>query len=236
MDINIEYRPVNSLAEIQLEPNEQMIAEPGAMVGMSTNVNMDTGMSGSQNNDGGFLSKMAGAASKMLSGESFFQNTFTAQGGPGEVLLSHTLTGDMFVTEVPQQGLMIQSKSYIASSPGVDISTNVGGFKTFFAGEGLFVMKASATGAGQQLLCGAFGGIDEMQVDGSMVIDTGHLVAWDGNLDFDLERSGGGLIGSMLSGEGLVCHFKGQGRVWMQTRNPVDYGETMGRRLPPRQR
>ena len=152
MDIDIKYRPVNSLAEIRLEPNERVIAEPGAMVGMSTNVKMDTGMGGSQKNKGGLLSQIAGAATRMVTGESFFQNTYTAQGGAGELLLSHTLTGDMFVMEVPDQGLMLQSKSYIASSPGVNLETNLGGFKTFLAGEGLFVMRVSATGSGQQLL------------------------------------------------------------------------------------
>lgn len=236
MEINIEYRPVNSLAQVRLEPNEQFIAEPGAMVGMTTNVNMETGMGGSQKDGGGgLLSKVAGAASRMLTGESFFQNTYTAQGGPGEVLLSHTLTGDMFMTEVPDQGLMLQSKSFIASSPGVNLESKLGGFKSFFAGEGIFVIQVSATQPGQKLLGGAFGGIQQMQVDGSLVIDTGHLVAWDANLTYNTERTAGGFIGSILSGEGRVCHFQGQGRVWIQTRDPVGYGQTMGRMLPPRQ-
>ena len=235
MDIDIHYRPANSLAQVKLEPNEQIVVEPGAMVGMSPHVNMQTGMGGSQNDDGGLLSKVTGAASRMLSGESFFQNTFTAQGSPGEVLLSHTLTGDMFITEVPQHGLMLQSKSFIASSPGVNIETRLGGFKSFFAGEGLFVIEVTATGPDQHLLGGSFGGIQQMEVDGSLVIDTGHLVAWDASLTYNTERTAGGFIGSILSGEGRVCHFQGQGRVWIQTRDPVSYGQTMGRMLPPRE-
>ena len=84
------------------------------------------------------------------------------------------------------------------------------------------------------MLVGAFGGIQEMPVNGQLVIDNGHLVAWDGHLDFNLAKASSGWIGSFLSGEGMVCQFNGQGRVWIQTRNPNDYGVTMGRLLPPR--
>jgi uncharacterized protein (AIM24 family) len=73
-----------------------------------------------------------------------------------------------------------------------------------------------------------------MQCDGNLVIDTGHLVAWDATLDYSVGKSGSGWIASFLSGEGLVCHFRGQGRIWIQTRNPAAYGETVGAMLPAR--
>ena len=69
---------------------------------------------------------------------------------------------------------------------------------------------------------------------GNMVIDTGHLVAWDASLTYKVGKSGAGWIASFLSGEGLVCHFEGQGRIWMQSRNPPSYGQEVGRMLPPR--
>jgi uncharacterized protein (AIM24 family) len=81
---------------------------------------------------------------------------------------------------------------------------------------------------------GAFGGIQEMQCDGSLVVDTGHLVAWDANLTFNVTKAASGWVSSFLSGEGLVCSFQGQGRIWMQTRHPTEYGQTVGRMLPPR--
>jgi len=171
---------------------------------------------------------------RMFGGESFFRNTFTAQGGPGEVLLAHSLCGDMVTLDMSPNGYLIQSSSYIASTPNVNIDTKVGGFKTFFAGEGVFVLKATASEPGQ-VVVGAFGGIQEIPCNGSLVIDTGHLVAWDATLEYSVGKSGSGWIASFLSGEGLVCHFRGQGRIWIQSRNPAEYGGTLGPMLPPRE-
>jgi uncharacterized protein (TIGR00266 family) len=222
MQIQVDYRPAHSLAKIHLQPNESVVAESGAMVGMSTNVAMQT-------QSGGMMSGLK----RMFGGESFFRNTFTAQGGPGEVLLAHSLCGDMVTLEMIPAGYYIQSSSYIASTPNVNIETKVGGFKTFFAGEGVFVLQATCQGPGQ-VLVGAFGGIQELVCDGNLVVDTGHLVAWDAALQYSVGKSGSGWVASFLSGEGLVCNFTGQGRIWIQTRNPSGYGQVIGKLLPPR--
>lgn len=234
MDIEVLYRPVNSIARVRLETGERVVAEPSAMIGMSTTVSMTTGMRKSSTSNGGLLGKLAGAAKSMLGGESFFTNTFTAN-SPGEVLLAPALSGDIIVEEVPQSGITMQSGSYIANSPGVDIDTKMGGASAFFGGEGMFVLSATPTGPGQQVVIGAFGGIEEMQVDGSMVIDNGHLVAWDTGLNLSLHKASSGWIGSFLSGEGKVFHINGKGRVWIQTRQPIEFGRAVASLLPPKQ-
>jgi uncharacterized protein (TIGR00266 family) len=221
MQIDIAYRPAHSLARISLQPGEPLVAEAGAMVGMSTNVQMQT-------QAGGMMSGLK----RMFGGESFFRNTFTPQGGPGEVLLAHALCGDMAILEMTQYGYFIQSGAFIASSAGVNVETSSGGLRGFFSGAGVFVLKATAQAPGQ-VLVGGFGGIQELVCDGNMVIDTGHLVAWDATLQYSVTKSGAGWIASFLSGEGLVCHFQGQGRIWIQTRNPIEYGRTVGAMLPP---
>lgn len=223
VQINILYRPAHSLAQVWLHPNEQVVAESGALVGMSPNVQMQTAAGGI----------MAGLK-RMFGGESFFRNTFTASNGNGEVLLAHALCGDMAVLDMTQQGYIVTSSSFIASSARVNIDTKLGGFRTFFGGEGMFTLKATTQYPDQKLLIGAFGGMQEVYCDGSLVIDTGHLVAWDSNLQFTVGKSADGWMATFLSGEGLVCHFTGQGRIWMQTRNPVEYGQTVGPLLPPR--
>lgn len=224
MHFEILYKPANALARVHLQPGESVIAESGAMVGMSTSVQMQTGMGG-----GGVLKGLGRA---LFGGESFFRNTFTAHGTDGEVLLAHALSGDQVVIDVePSRPVHLQSSAYIASEPGVTLDTTIGGFRTFFGGEGLFVMRAHGEG---QVLAGAFGGIEELTCDGSLVIDTGHLVAWDTSLQFTVGRSASGLLASFLSGEGLVCHFTGHGRIWIQTRNPAEYGRELGPMLPPR--
>jgi len=222
MQINLLHRPAQALAQVWLEPNESIVAESGAMVGMTTNVQMQT-------QSGGLMKGLK----RMFGGESFFRNTFTAHNGNGELLLAHALSGDMTVLEMTPHGYFLQSSAFIASSPTVNIETKVGGFRGFFSGAGVFVLKAVSQGPGQ-VLVGGFGGIQELMCDGNIVIDTGHLVAWDATLTYTVGKSGAGWIASYLSGEGLVCHFKGQGRIWIQTRNPVEYGRSVGSQLPPR--
>lgn len=224
MQFDIAYQPAHSLCRVWLDPGESVVAESGAMVGMNTNVQMET-------QSGGLMKGLK----RMFGGESFFRNTFTAGQGGGEVLLAQPLCGDMVTMDMSPAGYFVQSSSYIASTPNVNIETKIGGFKSFFAGEGVFVLKATADGPGQMLV-GAFGGIQEMHCDGSLVIDTGHLVAWDASLTYKVGKSGSGWIASFLSGEGLVCHFEGQGRIWIQSRNPSEYGQNVGKRLPPRRR
>lgn len=221
MQIEILYGPSSALARVLLQDGEAVLAEAGAMVGTSTNVEVQT-------QAGGLIKGLK----RLFGGESFFRNTFTARGGPGEVLLSQTLPGDQVVLEVDaRQGMKIQSGSFIASEVGVELDTQVGGLKTFFGGESLFVLSAHGQG---KVLVGAFGGIEELKCDGDLVIDTGHLVAWDNQLDFEVGRSAAGWIASFLSGEGLVCHFRGNGRIWVQSRNPREFGQTVGKLLPSR--
>ncbi|MBN2192001.1 MAG: TIGR00266 family protein [Polyangiaceae bacterium] len=222
MEIDILYRPAHSLARVHLAPGEAVLAESGAMVGMSTNVQMQT-------QSGGFGKGLL----RMFGGESFFRNTFTAQGAPGEVLLAQSLCGDMAILDMSQYGYCITSASFVASTPNVEINTKVAGFRGFFSGEGMFVLQATAASPGK-VLVGAFGGIQEVYCDGNIVIDTGHLVAWDAALQYKVGKSASGWIGSFLSGEGLVCHFTGQGRIWIQSRNPAEYGHNVGAMLPPR--
>jgi uncharacterized protein (TIGR00266 family) len=223
MQTEVLYRPGMAMARVHLGPGEAIRAEAGAMVGMSTNVTMQTGMTGG-------LMKGLG---RMFGGESFFQNTFTAQGKPGEVLLAHSLPGDIETIEMPQAGLFVQSSSYIAAHPGIEVKTELGGFKSLLGGEGLFVLRATASGPGQSILVGAFGGIQPLDCNGTLIIDTGHLVAWDTQLKYTRTRAASGFVASFLSGEGFVFRFEGQGRIWIQTRNPSEFGTAIASRLPP---
>lgn len=190
------------------------------MVGMSTNVQMQT-------QSGGLMKGLK----RLFGGESFFRNTFTANGGQGEVLFATPLCGDMAVLEAGQRQWCIQNSAFVASSPSVDVKTKSGGFKGMFSGAGLFVLETSGQG---QVIIGTFGALEPVQVDGSMVIDTGHLAAWESTLQYKVGKSGAGWIASFLSGEGLVCHFQGQGTVYLQSRNAAEYGATIGAMLPPR--
>lgn len=221
MQVNLLYRPSQALAQCWLQNGESVVAEAGAMVGMSTNVQMQT-------QSGGLMKGLK----RLFGGESFFRNTFTASGGQGEVLFATPLCGDMAVLEAGQKQWCIQSSAYVASSPSVDVKTKTGGIKGMFSGAGLFMLETQGMG---QVVIGTFGALEAIQVDGSMVIDTGHLAAWESTLQYKVGKSGSGWIASFLSGEGLVCHFQGQGTVYLQSRNAAEYGSTIGKMLPPRE-
>ena len=223
MQIDVMYRPAHSLARVSLPPGESIVAESGAMVGMSSNVQMQTQSQGG----------MMGGLKRMFGGESFFRNTFTAQGGPGEVLLAHSLCGDMVVLEMTQLGLLRAERVLHRLDAERQHRDQGRRLSLIFRGRGRVRAQGHRAGPGQMLV-GAFGGMEELDCDGNMVIDTGHLVAWDASLTYSVGKSGSGWIASFLSGEGLVCHFTGQGRIWIQSRNPTAYGQAVGRLLPPR--
>lgn len=220
MEIDVQYRPTHAMAHVRLGSGESMLAESGAMVAMSTNVQMTTGAGG-----------IAKGIKRLFGGESFFRNTFVAEGGPGDLYLAPPLSGDMVALQVGAQGYFVQSTSFVACSPGVDVETKIGGFKTFFAGEGIFVLRTTGQGT---LLAGAYGAIEKINVQGEYIVDTGHLVAWDQGLQYTVTKAGEGWISSFISGEGLVCQFRGTGSVWIQTRNPSAFGQALGMLLPPR--
>ncbi len=228
MRFDIHYKPAHSLAVASLGPGESVRAESGAMVSMSTNLKLTTdGPMGGKK--GSFLKGLKRA---VLGGESFFTNTFTAQGGPGEVSLAPSLCGDMVVhTLGSNEALFIQGSSYVAAPDSVQLDTRWQGFRGLFSGEGLFFLKATGHGP---VLVNAFGAIHVVDLDGELIVDTGHLVAFTEGLQYTVEKVSSGWIDSYLSGEGFVLRMRGRGRLYLQTRNPAEYGKAVGSRLPAR--
>src|SRR6201999_1607825 len=98
------------------------------------------------------------------------------------------------------------------------VDTKWGGAKSFFGGEGLFVLQVSGTGL---LLVSSFGAIHRkrLQAGERYVVDTGHLVAWEGTTQYTLRKAASGFFRSMMSGEGIVAEFSGPGELLIQTRN-----------------
>jgi uncharacterized protein (TIGR00266 family) len=169
----------------------------------------------------------------VLGGESFFQNLFSATQDGVSVGLAPKLCGSMVVHQLDGSGeLFIQASSYVAAAETVELDTKWQGFKAFFSGESLFFLRASGTGP---ILLNAFGAIEEYDLDGELIVDTGHLVAFTSGVDYSVGKAASGLIQSFLSGEGLVLRLRGRGRVYLQSRNPSEFGTTVGRLLPPRE-
>ena len=196
-------------ARVELAPDQSIRAEAGAMVSMSGNVDLQSQL------QGGLL----GALKRVVSRESLFVSTFTAQGGAGEVILAPPVPGDLVGVELAGRALLVQSSSWLASDPEVQLDTEFAGFRGLFAGEGLFFIRASGKGT---VLLSSFGAIVRrpLPAGARYVVDTGHVVAFDARMPFQVRKaSRRGWMRSLLSGEALVAEFTGPGEVYLQTRN-----------------
>ena len=207
MDHDIDYRPAYALLTIDLASGESVRTEAGSMVSATDGLDIETAASG------GVLSSLK---RNVLGGESFFQNTFTAREA-GAVTLAPALPGDIVAHDLDDEALFVQSGSYLAAGPGIEVDTKFGGGRSFFGGEGLFLLELSGTGG---CFLSSYGAIHPVDLDAgeTHTVDTGHIVAFEGSTSYDVKRVGG-LRSTLFSGEGLVCEFEGPGTVWLQTRS-----------------
>jgi uncharacterized protein (TIGR00266 family) len=218
MQHQIEFGPAFAWLKVQLGPNDTIQAEAGSMVRHTPGLVMDTRLNAGRN--AGFFAKfkalLAAIARKFLGGETMFVNDFHGPQG-GEVVFAPSLSGHIMHHRLDgSHKLFIQASSYLASTGNVDTKLRFGGLKSMIGGEGLVLQECTGTG---DVWINSYGGITEVPINGSFVVDTGHIVAFDGNINFKLRGVSGGLKSFFLSGEGLVCEFTGQGRVWIQSRN-----------------
>ena len=164
---------------------------------------------------------MKGGLGRLFARESVFINEFTAEGGPGEIKIAPGPSGDIQHIQVsPAQKIFLTASSFVACQPTVKLNTKFQGFtKGFFSGETLFIMECTGEG---DLWFNTFGAIFAVDVKDEYIVDTGHIVAFTAGLDYSVSRIGG-YKSLFFSGEGFVCRFKGEGRVWIQTRNPLGF-------------
>ena len=220
MKYEVLYGPAYALGIISLDAGEQIQAETGAMVSMSDTIKIETGMKGGL---------MSGLKRSVLGGESFFINTFTAEQA-GQLTVAPALPGDILALEVAGKTLFVQSGSFLCATPGVTLDTKWGGGKTFFSREGLFLLKCTGSGT---VFLSSYGAIHlvELAQGQKYVVDTGHMVAFDESVQYEVGRAGG-WKSTLLGGEGLVCNLTGPGRFYLQTRNPQSFLAWLVPQLP----
>jgi uncharacterized protein (TIGR00266 family) len=211
MQVDIQSGPAFAFGTITLPPGGSVEVEAGAMAAMSGGVEIATASRGGM---------LGGLKRSVLGGESFFINTFTSAAG-GTVSVAAKLPGDMI--HLPLDGtrpMMVQSGSWIASDPEVDVDTKWGGAKTFFGGEGLFLLRCTGQG---DMLVSSYGALIEREIEAgaTYTIDTGHIVAFPEGMKYEVHKAGN-WKSTVLGAEGLVTEFTGPGTVWLQTRSPQD--------------
>jgi len=191
-------------------PGEQVLVEASAMMAMAPGIEMQTQMRGGM---------LAAAKRKMLGGESVFQNTFTAT-QPGQTLwFAPGPEGDVERLDLDgSYEVFLQSGAFLACTPGIQLDTKWGGAKGFFSGAGMFLLRCTGQGT---LFFNCYGGLHPVDIAGQgYICDTSHIVGFTAGLQYNVTRMGG-MKSLFFSGEGLVCNFQGQGRLWISTRNPA---------------
>ena len=213
---------------VELGPSEGFVSEAGAMFRASSNVDID--VTTRSKGVGGLMSGIK----RLLAGESFFFSTYrTVDGTRGEVGLAPTLAGEVAVIECSGGNRWLcAGGSYLGSTESLQLDTEFQGLRGVFSGESLSFLAVEGQG---EFLVSAFGSIREIDVAGELTVDTGHVVAFEESLDYTLGRAGGSWIQSMLASEGIVLNFSGEGRLYVQSHNPDEFGSRLGGLMPPRE-
>lgn len=207
-----------------VDAGETMITEKGSMCWMTPNMEMGT-------NAGGGLGKAFG---RMFSGESMFQNTYTARNGPGKIAFASSFPGSIRAVEItPSRPMVVQKSGFLASETGVDISIffqkKMGA--GFFGGEGFIMQKLSGNGI-------AFLEVDGHAVEYTlaageqMVVDTGNLAMCDASCSIDIQ-SVKGVKNALFGGEGIFnTVVTGPGRIVLQTMPISSFAAALSSVLP----
>lgn len=228
MNIDIQERGAFGSALVTLQPGESFISESGAMYRASSNVDID--VTTRTRGGGGILQGLK----RLVGGDSFFLSTYKLRdGSTGEVGVAPTLQGEVRRVDVDAATNWIcAGGSYLASHPDLDLDTKFQGLRGLFSGESLFFIHVNGQGP---LIVNAFGRITELAVEGELIVDTGHVVAFQETLNYTITKAGGSWLSSFMVGEGLVMNFTGHGKILVQSHNPKEFGRGLGRKLPPRE-
>jgi len=214
LNYEILYKDAFPIVKYKLNRGERIKAESDAMIAMSTTIDITGGV------EGGLIRGLT----RMLAGESFFFQYLTASRGEGEVLFGHSSPGSIIDVELDgTYGLRVQKDGFLAATDSIHVDTKAQNLiQGLFSGEGFFVLNVSGKGV---VFISSYGAIHAINLNQGeeIVIDNGHLVAWADYMQYTIEKASSGWGSSFMSGECLVCRFRGPGIVLIQTRNPKGF-------------
>lgn len=213
----ITHGPSFAMLRVDLAPGQTLVAEAGSMAARHRAVQMEVKLNAGRG--GSFIAWLkaflVALIRRFIGGETFFVNHFTTPQS-ASVWLAPALSGHIAYRRLRGEKLVLSAGAYLAHMGDVDVRMKFGGLRGILAKEGAFFLEVTGHG---DLWYASYGGIEPIDVNGSYVVDNGHLVGYEGNLTFQIRSAGGGVLGFVASGEGLVCQFQGQGRIYIQSRN-----------------
>jgi len=211
MDVEFQSGPAFTVAVARMAGGEQLRAEGGAMISMTTGMQIET------TTQGGILKGLK----RSLSGESFFMNTFTAPAGGGEIVVAPALPGDMSYIDQQGDSWLYHRDGFVACEMAIELDSKWGGMKGIFGASSFFVVKCTGRGKVVFATYGALRRVD-LQPGQQYTVDSGHMVAWPEAMPVQVQKVGG-LKSLFLSGEGLVMTLTGPGTFFMQTRSEAAF-------------
>jgi len=206
--------------EIELDPQETVIAEAGTMVYMEQGITFDVKMGDGSSPNRGLMDTLLSAGSRLITGESLFITHFTNKGnGKSRVAFAAPYPGTIIPVDLRQlrNSLIVQKDGFLCAAFGtkltVTLNRKIG--SGLLGGEGFILQKIEGDG---KAFIHAGGTVIERQLTNeSLRIDTGCVVAYDPQLDFDVETTGS-LKSMVFGGEGLfLATIRGTGKVWLQS-------------------
>ena len=220
----VDYRILGNdiqIVEVELDPNETVIAEAGSMLFMEEGIQFETRMGDGSNPRAGLFDKLLSAGSRLLTGESLFMTHFTNRGnGKQKVAFAAPYPGTIVpvdLSTVDRQELIVQKDAFLCAALGtrITVSFNRKLGAGFFGGEGFILQKLSGDGLAFVHAGGTL--IERHLRNETLRVDTGCVVAFEPSVDFDVQRAGG-LRSMVFGGEGLfLATLRGTGRVWLQS-------------------
>jgi uncharacterized protein (TIGR00266 family) len=207
--------------EVELDPNETVIAEAGMMMYMESDIDFQTKMGDGSKPKAGLLDSLVSVGKRVLTGESLFITHFTNVAGSGKrhIAFAAPYPGKIIAIDLDEMGgeLICQKDAFLAAALGTEISItfNKRLGAGFFGGEGFIMQKLRGDG---MIFMHAGGSIIEKRLNNERVlVDTGCLVAMESQIDYNIERAGN-LKSMVFGGEGLfLATLQGTGRVWLQS-------------------
>ncbi|MGV2340087.1 MAG UNVERIFIED_CONTAM: TIGR00266 family protein [Planctomycetaceae bacterium] len=216
-----------SIVKLGLDEGECVTCEVGAMIAMTEGLSVET-TSAMKGKAGGLLS----GVKRMFAGENYFLNHFTAQQDGQILILGPTMQGDVIHHRLRGGTLLIQGSSWLASTPGVTIDASWQGLgKAFFSGEGAFWIRAQGQG---DIFLSSFGAIYEVEVNGQYTVDTGHIVAFEDTMQFQIVKAGRQSDWQSAGWRRSCLPLHRPGKLYCQSHNPTSFGQMLSPSLKPR--
>lgn len=203
MEFKVDAKPEFSMLTVKVPAQKKVYVEAGSMAAMSSNMKMKA--------------MFKGGLRRFLSRESLFISEFTADGVGGEVSIAPGPTGDIGHVRLNGEKLYLASSCYLAHTEGVTYTTKFQRLASgLLSGAGWFLIELSGHG---DVWFNSYGALIEMPVNDDLLLDNNHLVGFTDGVDYEMIKLGS-YKSLLFSGEGFVCRFRGQGKVYFQSKKP----------------